>query len=102
MTVLKQNKSYFAILLIVSLYLINQLSLGGWSVSPFFWAAFIGWLGLLAMLLPLIKRGLHGETGKLERILAGLGAVLAISSMLILAFLTLKAVIGWYAKSAIQ
>jgi len=102
MTVLKQNKSYFIILLIVSLYVIYQIALGGWSTSPLFLAVLISWLGLLAMLFPLIKRGLHGETGKLERILAGLGVVLAISSMLVLAFLTLKAVVGWFAKSVIQ
>ena len=96
MTILKQNKSYFIILIIVSIYVLYHLTFIGWNESPFFWAAFIGWLGMLAVLYTAIKRSLNGKIGKLENMFVIIGVILSISSMFYLAFITFKSILDWY------
>ena len=94
MTLSKQVKAYFIILFIVSIYVINKFIFSEWNKSPFFWATLTGWFGMMAVLYPAIRHSMNNKMGNFERILIALGVLLSISSLIILAFLTLKAIMN--------
>ena len=94
MTLLKQMRAYFIVLFIVNIYVINKLIFDEWNKSSFFWAAFTGWFGMLAVLFPAIRHSMNNKMRKVERFLIALGVSLSISSLIILVFLTLKAIMN--------
>ncbi len=94
MTLSKQMRAYFIVLFIVSIYVINKLIFDEWNKSPFFLATLTGWLGILAVLYPAIRHSMNNKMRKVERFLIAFGVSLSISSLIILAFLTLKAIVN--------
>ena len=94
MTLSKQMRAYFIVLFIVSIYVINKLIFDEWNKSPFFLATLTGWLGILAVLYPAIRHSMNKNVGIFERILIALGLLLSISSLIILVFLTLMAIMN--------
>ena len=93
MTLSKQMKAYFIVLFIISIYVINKFIFDEWN-KTFFWAALTGCLGILAVLYPAIRHNMNKNIGIFERILIALGLLLSISSLIILVFPTLKAIMS--------